>query len=257
MSTSAQLDALLADAITPDYAEAHRHTRVSTGYLAVALATAVAGAFLLGTAVRTTDESADQSQLTRQALAARVTVADHRVSALEVRAHEAQRDLEAAEEAKLSGTSLGTQAQQRLDRLRAAAGFAPVTGDGIDLMLDDAPVSGTGTSTEPGRIVDRDLQYVVNGLWQSGASAIAINGIRLTATSAIRSAGQAILVDYRPLVPPYHVRAIAPNADSLAGKFRDSQAGLMLEELEASYGVVWELDTVGSQTLPAATMNGG
>jgi uncharacterized protein YlxW (UPF0749 family) len=252
------LDALLADAMTPDYTGAERHVRVSTSFLAAALVTAIAGAFLLGTAVRYTSDTRGQTQLTRQALVQRVQAADRRVAGLDVRSHEAQRDLEAAEEAVLSGTSLGAQAQQRLERLRAAAGFSPVTGQGIDLVLDNAPLLGTtDPATDPGRVVDRDLQFAVNGLWQSGATAIAINGIRLTSTSAIRSAGQAILVDYRPLVPPYHVRAIAPNADALAGRFRDSAAGIMLEELETSYGVVWELNSVGLLTLPAATTNGG
>lgn len=255
MSTNASLDALLADAITTDYPAPRGHERLPTQYLAFALASAAAAAFLLGTAAHTTADNAGATQLTRQALVARVQAADRRVTALEARSHEAQRDLQAAEEATLSGTSLGTQAQQRLDRLRAAAGFAPATGQGIDLMLDSATVPA-GTDPDPGRIVDRDLQYVVNSMWQSGATAIAINGTRLTATSAIRAAGQAILVDYRPLVPPYHVRAIAANADALAGRFRDSQGGILLEQLEASYGVVWELDAVGLLTLPAATMNG-
>ena len=48
-------------------------------------------------------------------------------------------------------------------------------------------------------MLDRDLQVIVNGLWAAGAEAIAVNGQRLTACSAIRSAGEAILVDFRPL----------------------------------------------------------
>ena len=59
-----------------------------------------------------------------------------------------------------------------------------------------------------GRVLDRDLQIVVNGLWAAGAEAISINGQRLTALSAIRSAGEAILVDFRPLSPPYVVSAV-------------------------------------------------
>jgi uncharacterized protein YlxW (UPF0749 family) len=105
---------------------------------------------------------------------------------------------------------------------------------------------------EPGKIVDRDLQIVVNGLWQAGATDIAINGRRLTPTSAIRSAGEAILVNYRPLIPPYVVSAIGPDANQIIGRFREGTAGLLLEELEATYGVFWELQTVGEVTLPAA-----
>ncbi|CAM5647734.1 membrane protein [Streptomyces purpurascens] len=52
------------------------------------------------------------------------------------------------------------------------------------------------------------MQRVVNGLWESGAEAVSINGQRLTALSAMRAAGDAILVDNKPLVPPYTVLAV-------------------------------------------------
>lgn len=93
---------------------------------------------------------------------------------------------------------------------------------------------------------------IVNGLWQAGATDIAINGRRLTPTSAIRAAGEAILVNYRPMSPPYVVTAIGQDADQLAGRFRENPAGLLLEELETKYGVIWELQTAGNVTLPAA-----
>lgn len=112
-------------------------------------------------------------------------------------------------------------------------------------------------ATEMSRVVDSDLQMVVNGLWQAGALAISINDHRLTSNSAIRSAGQAILVDYRPLVPPYQVVALGKNADALAGRFRENQAGLFLEELQSRYGILWTLETVGQVTLPAAANSGG
>ena len=59
----------------------------------------------------------------------------------------------------------------------------------------------------------------MNGLWSVGAEAIAVNGQRLTAQSAIRSAAGAILVNYRPLKPPYRVEAIGPPdlADAVRG----------------------------------------
>ena len=57
-------------------------------------------------------------------------------------------------------------------------------------------------ASDTGRVLDRDLQVMVNALWAAGAEAIAINGQRLTARSAIRYAGEAILLDFRPLVPP-------------------------------------------------------
>src|SRR5207302_160556 len=73
------------------------------------------------------------------------------------------------------------------------------------------PVTGRQTGTNPGLVLDRDLQDVANELWHDGAEAIAINGQRLTATTTIRAAGGAILVDFRPVTAPYQVSAIGPD----------------------------------------------
>ena len=56
-----------------------------------------------------------------------------------------------------------------------------------------------------------------------------------------------------PPIPPYVVTAIGADANQIIGRFREGSAGLLLEELEATYGVFWELQTVGEVTLPAAT----
>ena len=52
------------------------------------------------------------------------------------------------------------------------------------------------------------MRSVVNELWSDGAEAIAVNGIRLTPTSAIRFAGDAVLVDFQPITSPYRIDAI-------------------------------------------------
>ncbi len=130
-----------------------------------------------------------------------------------------------------------------------------MSGLAVRVKVDDAITSelAPDAAVEPGRVVDSDLQMVVNGLWQAGATSVTVNGHRLTSNSAIRSAGAAILVDYRPLVRPYEVIAIAKNADMLAGRFRENSGGLLLEELEARYGILWELETIGQVTMPPAT----
>lgn len=259
MSRTASMDALLADALTSDYsadtAKSHRTTRS----LIIAALCAAIVTMVLGIALTQNREQAGQNSLTRQALVDRVKSSDARVASLEADVRQAQYDLQAAERSILAGTSLGDAAQKRLQRLRQAAGYTPVTGFGVQVSIQDAvpdPTISAG-AVQPGHIMDRDLQMLVNGLWQSGATAITVNNRRLTATSAIRAAGEAILVDYRPLVPPYSVRAIGPDADALAGKFRSNQAGLLLEQLATRYGVVWSLETIGRTTLPGATSNFG
>jgi uncharacterized protein YlxW (UPF0749 family) len=250
----ASLDALLADALTSDYANTAPNQ--DSGRLRVFF---IAGAatlvtLVLGMAIAQTRIQANENATTRDALVERVTAADRRVQALEVSVLTAQDDLLNAEAATLAGTSLGEQARERLERLRIATGQTEVTGDGVTVTIDNAPLDPlSGDEIPPGQVIDRDLQMVVNGLWQAGATDISINGRRMTPTSAIRAAGEAILVNYRPMSPPYVVSAIGPDADQLAGRFRENPAGLLLEQLEAQYGVIWELQTVGDITLPAAS----
>ena len=261
MSSNASLDALMADVLTSDYNQAQTKQSHPFVMRTFAVLSAAGTALILALGVNMVRENAAQSALTRDELIKRVQTADHRVSLLEQQAKQAQRDYESAQQAKLSGTSLGQQAQDRLTLLSGAVGFTAVIGNGIELKVDDAPVDVTAPNdaATPGRVQDRDLQLVVNGLWQSGATAIAINDRRISSTTAIRSAGDAILVNYRPLSPPYRVTAIAPNADKVAAKFRDGSASLLLEQLAERYGVVWELNTIGQTTIPAAPddNNGG
>ncbi len=254
MRIDASLDALLADALTSDYANTPPNQdhagRIRIIFVAGA-ATLVT--LVLGMAIAQTQLEASENSVTRDALVQRVMAADRRVQVLEATVLTAQNNLLNAEAAILAGTSLGEQARARLERLRIATGQTEVFGTGVTVTIDDAPVDPLVTDTPPGRVIDRDLQLIVNGLWQAGATDIAINGRRITPTSAIRAAGEAILVNYRPMSPPYVVSAIGPDADKLAGRFRDNPAGLLLEELEAKYGVIWELQRVGNISLPAAS----
>ncbi|MGW1466676.1 DUF881 domain-containing protein [Streptomyces sp. NPDC002308] len=139
------------------------------------------------------------------------------------------------------------------------SGATPVEGPGVKLVVDDADETDQGTDgprgtsgfADTGRVRDRDMQRVVNGLWESGAEAVAINGQRLTALSAIRAAGDAILVDNRPLVPPYTVLAVG-NGKKLAATFRSSADGQYLQALHDGFDIRTSLSDQKTVRLPAA-----
>src|SRR4051794_17176961 len=126
---------------------------------------------------------------TRADLAASVTRQAHAVDAL---AHEVA-GLRAAvgrlRDTELAGTATGAQLSARIRAEEIASGTAAVTGPGVEVTLGDAPGNGatSGGSTR-NRVLDRDLQAVVNALWAAGAEAVAVDGQRLTASSAIRQA---------------------------------------------------------------------
>ncbi|MEU8677961.1 DUF881 domain-containing protein [Streptomyces sp. NPDC048560] len=139
------------------------------------------------------------------------------------------------------------------------SGATAVEGPGVKLVVDDAedtdqggggPRESTGFA-DTGRVRDRDMQRVVNGLWQSGAEAVAINGQRLTALSAIRAAGDAILVDNRPLVPPYTVLAVG-DGKRLSTAFQDSADGQYLHALQESFDIRTSISDQEKVRLPAA-----
>jgi uncharacterized protein YlxW (UPF0749 family) len=254
MRVDASLDALLSDALASDYANVSPNQDKGRFRVIFIAGAATLVTLVLGMAIAQTQIQASENSVTRDALVDRVRAADQRVQELEATVLTAQDNLLNAEAATLAGTSLGEQARNRLERLRIATGQTEVVGNGVTVTIDDAPLDPLlGDQNHPGKVIDRDLQMIVNGLWQAGATDIAINGRRMTPTSAIRAAGEAILVNYRPMSPPYVISAIGPDADQLAGRFRENPSGLLLEELEAKYGVIWELQRVGNISLPAAS----
>lgn len=168
-------------------------------------------------------------------------------------------EIAAAQQAQLT-SARDVELADRVRQLALVAGEVPVTGPGLQVTLDDAPSAGAGgavvdprapSGVEDGRVYDRDVQIAVNGLWAAGAEAVAINGRRLTALSAIRSAGQAILVDFRPLVPPYVISAVG-DPEPMRGRFTTDNAGSYLQGLQDNYHVDVRITAVTQLRLPGA-----
>ena len=105
---------------------------------------------------------------------------------------------------------------RRRARCRARASRSPSTTRPAS-GADDAAEGGA--RPQQGRVIAKDLQFVTNALWESGAEAVSINGKRLTSTSAIRFAGSAIIVDFRPLTRPYVITALG-DPQALPGGLR-------------------------------------
>jgi uncharacterized protein YlxW (UPF0749 family) len=103
--------------------------------------------------------------------------------------------------------------QSNESNLQVFSGLSSVKGEGIEIVINDAIKTDSleTSDLELARVYDSDIQLLVNALWASGAESVSINKSRLTSTSAIRSAGDAILVNYRPLLPPFVISAIGDN----------------------------------------------
>ncbi|WP_225827895.1 DUF881 domain-containing protein [Streptomyces naphthomycinicus] len=193
----------------------------------------------------------------RQELIDRIDSETADADKLESAVDELRDDVSARQRAALKSSGGSAEA----DLAGVLSGASAVHGPGVKLVVNDAKAASSGgdganpreTSgfSDTGRVRDRDMQRVVNGLWASGAEAISINGQRLTALSAIRAAGDAILVDNRPLVPPYAVLAVG-DGDRLSTRFQNGADGLYLHALEENYGIRATISTEGDLRLPAA-----
>ena len=161
-----------------------------------------------------------------------------------------------AEITELQAEVLGPQAQALLAETEMQsiwAGTTAVHGPGVQVTMED---SERATQGEPGtqdeRVRDGDLQVVVNGLWAAGAEAIAINGHRLTSRTAIRTAGDAILVDLQPLVSPYVISAIG-DPDELRTEFARTTAAAALNLLASQYSISSSVEPVEELAVPGGS----
>lgn len=143
---------------------------------------------------------------------------------------------------------------QALARLGTLVGTVPVGGPGLVVTMTDSPLAVGG---DPGAADERvqyvDLQVLTNGLWESGAEAIAINGHRLTALSAVRFAGEAILVELTPLLGPYRVEAVG-DPEAMRTAFARTSAARHLSLLRENYGIGAEIVVNRALELPAVAV---
>ncbi|MBC9225082.1 DUF881 domain-containing protein [Aeromicrobium sp. 636] len=131
--------------------------------------------------------------------------------------------------------------------LRVAAGSVAVEGPGVVLTVE----SSANEDRPGGRLTDTDLQLVVNGLWLAGAEAVSVGGHRLTATSAIRSAGEAITVNYRSVTEPIVVEAIG-DEDVLRSRWEEGPSGRYLAARAEADGIWYDVQGSDDVELDAA-----
>lgn len=150
---------------------------------------------------------------------------------------------------KSTDTKLTTEtraAQARLERLQARTGFGPVRGPGIEVTVNSAPGSAGAQLVR-----DSDLTLLTDALWAAGAEAISVNGHRLTVLGAFRNVGIGILVNSRPINPPY-VFSVIGDPDRMPAELLTSSIGEKWYTLKNSLGFRFEVRDGGTMTLPAA-----
>lgn len=100
---------------------------------------------------------------------------------------------------------------ERLRQARIAAGLTALKGPGLVLQLGDSQNTvPPGDNPTDYLVSARDIRTVVEELWLAGAEAIAVNGERVTASSAVIDIGGSVLLNAAYLSPPYQISAIGP-----------------------------------------------
>lgn len=231
------LRSIQRDALEPEYRRAPtraagRNAPRRVGAVGIALAAA-----LLTVAAVQTSRQAPAAADERAVLVERIRGAQQAQDATRARAAELNTEV-----VRLQAAQVPSQAASQ-EPLAVAAGQAPVTGPGVVVTVDDPH------RADAAAVSDQDLRQLVNGLWTAGAEAVAVNGHRVTARTAIRQAGSAITVDYVSLTRPYRVEAIG-SPTSLAGDFAASPGGRWWSFLRSNEGVTYEVATAGSLHLP-------
>jgi uncharacterized protein YlxW (UPF0749 family) len=181
---------------------------------------------------------------TRDRLLAQVQARDSALDRLQNRLGAVRTETARLQDQALASSGAGQRLSARLAGAELAAGTTAVGGPGLRVTLDDDPQGAN-------RVLDRDLQSVVNALWAAGAEAIAVNDQRLTAESAIRQAGDAILVNFQPVAPPYDVLAIG-DPTGLDTGFGTSAAAARMRAYAQLYGLRFHYSRENSLTLAAA-----
>lgn len=200
---------------------------------------------LLALAAQQAQVRAPSASRNRVDLAAAVKTQTAQVAALQKQVDQLRDATAAARQAALTGTTAGAALDDQVRRQELAGGAVAVRGPGLRVTLDDA-----ASTTRTNRVLDRDLQALVNALWAAGAEAVAVDGERLTAQSAIRQAGDAILVDFRPVTPPYVIEAVGDPV-ALETSFATSGAADRLRNLAQLYGLNFHYSRADEVRLPA------
>lgn len=224
------LETIRENAVDPGYAAVARRGRPPVKRPLLVLAVFVVAGAMFAVSAKLNASTAASLTTEREELITRITEAQTRQNEL-------------TNQAKALTSEVGTLRDQianqatsdEIAALEPAAAGSRLRGPGVVIVVDDAP-----TEKADSQVTDQDLRQLVNGLWQGGAEAIAINGHRLSSRTSIRNAGSAITVDYASLVRPYRVEAIG-DPKKLPARFAQTSGASWWNFLQGNYGILYTL----------------
>lgn len=228
-------------------------SRVRPAVIASALVFALAG--LMFTAAASASKGTDLRAERVTQLRDLVRQEEARVARLEEAVAEQQQVVDDLTEGR-TGDPAAVKVRQQIDELRTDAGLTEVTGRGLRVTLDDAPLRESDdplwqTLTPNDVIVHQaDVEAVINALWRGGAEAVAVMGQRLVSTSAVQCVGNTLLLNGRVYSPPYVIEAVGPVKQMRASLWQDPAVADYRDWADA-VGLGYTLERVPELVIPA------
>lgn len=209
------------------------------------LAIAALGVMAAVVAVQT-DREAPANELSRAALVQQIDTRSDDVRALQADVARLTRfNASVASNSTRTQADLG-DAETRVRRAELTTGFSAVHGPGVRITVDNRP----GDEVD-GEVLDEDLATLVDGLFEAGAEAVAINDQRINALGGIRNTNRAVHVNGRPVNAPYTVSAIG-DPRTLQARLVETYQGQQWFGRVNNFGFVYEAENVDDIRLPAA-----
>ena len=140
--------------------------------------------------------------------------------------------------------------QARIDTLKAVAGLNERSGDGVEVILDDARGAAAAKDIEKSICHNTDLTDIVNQAWRGGAEAIAVNDERIVGSSSIYCVGSTIMVNGTLMSPPFKVAVIGPQNELLA-TYEDPTQLRDIKQRRDVYGLGFRVSRASGLRVPA------
>jgi uncharacterized protein YlxW (UPF0749 family) len=112
-------------------------------------------------------------------------------------------DQEILKKAKVGSTS----SLEELEKLKRLIALTPLKGEGVNITLADSAASATFATTDT-IVHAADLRDLINLLWASGASGIAINNQRISIFTSIDCIVNTILINNSRLTSPFTLAVV-------------------------------------------------
>jgi uncharacterized protein YlxW (UPF0749 family) len=177
-------------------------------------------------------------------LAVLVRQQEEALAALQAEIADLRRKMSEYETAAAHGRSSAETLAREVESYRMVLGLIPVEGPGVTVRVSERPLPGV-VAAPP--VQAADLSGLVNELWSSGAEAVAVNGMRILATTGIRQTDDTLWAGIFRLDPPYEIQAVGDPKVMLAAL---NLRGGFVEGLR-SVGLLVEIEESPRLRLPA------